>query len=162
MKKLSLLLVPFFFLLSCKDDTETPVPEPDPIPEGEISHQLQGKWINNFVKREYYGDADTIVYADSVNIQAFFEFKGNKMLISTPDNATQEAWTYALPDASKPNYITFTRDTRTTDYLILSISDTAMVWEDEEAWAGYPINVDDKDKKTSKVGKYTWRFSRGE
>ena len=161
MKKSLLLLVPFFFLLSCKDD-ETPTPAPVLIPDGEISHQLQGKWINNFVKREYYGDADTIVYADSVNIQAFFEFKGDQMLISTPGNTTQEAWTYAMPDESKPNYITFTQGSRTTDYLILSISDTAMVWEDEEAWAGYPIHVEDKDKKTSKVGKYTWRFSREE
>lgn len=159
MKKLLLLLLPVLFLAACKDDDED---SPGPIPPGEVSHTLQGKWTNDFIKREYYSDADTIIYADSVNLQAFFEFKGNRMMISTPDNPTQEVWTYDLPDQSSPNYITFKRNGQTTDYTIVSITDSSMVWTDEEAWAGYPIDADDNDKKTSKVGKYTYRFSRTE
>lgn len=160
MKKLLLLLMPVVILVvSCKDDD---VEVPAPIPEGEISHTLQGEWTNHFIKREYYGDADTIVYADSVEVQSFFEFKGNKMSISLPGSTTQEVWTYDLPDKATPNYITLKRGNETTDYNILAISDTAMVWEDQQAWAGYPVDVEDKDKKTSKVGKFTYRFRRTE
>lgn len=158
MKKLLLFILPVFFLISCGDE-ETPAPT---IPPGELSESLQGKWTNNFVKREYYGDADTVVYADSINIQATFEFKGDQLLISIPGGGEPEAWTYALPDESDPNYITFTRNGMTTDYAILSISDTAMVWMDEEAYAGYPLSAPESQRKTSKVGKFTYRFVKAE
>ncbi|GHA80381.1 hypothetical protein [Pontibacter akesuensis] len=158
MKKLLLFLLPVLFLVSCGDDEKV---EPEPkIPEGEISQDLQGKWHNYLVKREYYGDADTVMYADSVNIQTYFEFKGDQMLITTPGSSTPEAWTYSLPDKDDPNRIVLTRGSASTDYMVVSITDTEMVWLDEEAYAGYPMNVPDSEKKTSKVGKYTYRFRR--
>ena len=172
MKKLLLLALPLVFLMSCKDDKEElPAPQPESpeapetpeepaIPEGEVSYSLQGKWVNELVKRDYYGDADTIVYADSAVVQAYYEFKGNKMIISLPGDPTQHEWVYDLPDEEKPNYITLTQGDQTTDYEILSISDTAMVWEDRQAWAGYPIDVPDEEKKTSKEGVFTYKFSR--
>lgn len=162
MKKLLLFLLPIFVLVSCKEDEPVPTPEPEPAPDNEVSHMLQGNWINNFVVREYYGDGDTIVYADSVETQAFFEFKGNKMIISLPNNPSKEEWTYNMPDATSPEYVTFTKGSEKTDYMVLSISDTAMVWLDEQAWAGYPIDVPDTEKKTSKVGMFTYRFVRAE
>lgn len=123
---------------------------------------LQGKWVNNFVKREYYGDGDTIVYADSVKTQAFFEFKGNRMFISLPNSTSKEEWTYNMPDEASPEHVTLTKGGEQTDYMVLSISDTAMVWLDEQAWAGYPIDVPDSEKKTSKSGMFTYRFVRTE
>ena len=160
--------------MSCKDDKEElPTPQPEvpevpqepeepAIPEGEVSQALQGKWVNELVKREYYGDADTLVYADSAVVQAYYEFKGNKMIITLPNTTTQEEWVYDLPDAEKPDYITLTKGTQETDYTVVSISDTAMVWEDRQVYAGYPIDVPDAEKKTSKEGVFTYRFVRME
>ncbi|GAB3811568.1 hypothetical protein [Pontibacter rugosus] len=156
MKKLLLFFLPVLLLSACNKDDEGEIPTP--IPEGEISQKLQGKWTNKFIVREYYGDADTIVYADSVEVQSYFEFKGNQMFISLPGSTNQEAYTYDLPKKDEPNYITFKRGSLTTDYTVLAISDTSMVWLDEQAYAGYPIDVPDDKKKTSKVGKFTYRF----
>ena len=155
MKKLLLMpLFLVFFLVSCNDDEEEPIP----APVSQVDAQLRGKWTNTEVIRQYFSDTDTLMYADTSNIEAFFEFDGKRMKISLPGESNQEVWNYSFPDKDNENYIQFTKDGTTTDYLIKSISNTEMKWEDEEEYAGFPIDAE--EKTTSRKGVYTYKFTR--
>lgn len=155
MKKLLLLpLLAALSLTSCSDDDGESIP----APVSEVDADMRGDWTNNFIKREYYSMNDTIMYADSMNIQAFFKFDGRQMVVRLPNSNEQDVWNYTFPDKDNPNYIQLTKGNMTTDYIIESISDTMMVWVDEEQWAGFPADAPDDEKTTSKVGVYTYRF----
>ncbi len=157
MKKLFFLpIVASLLFTACNDDKEDPIP----APVSDIDAEMRGNWTNTQIKRVYYSINDTIMYQDSSNLQAFFSFDGRKMTVTLPDNGGTDTWDYSFPDEDNPNYIQLKQGSRTTDYLVTTINDSVMVWEDEEAWAGYPQGVPDEEKTTSKVGVYTWKFVR--
>jgi hypothetical protein len=158
MKKLLLLpLLALLSLSSCNDDEGEPTPPP---PVSEVDADMRGDWTNNFQKRVYYSINDTIMYQDSVDVEAYFKFDGTKMTVTLPGSNEKDVWNYTFPDKDNPNYIQLTKGSVTTDWLIKEISDTEMVWEDEEAWAGFPYDVPDSEKTTSKKGVYTYKFVR--
>ena len=157
MKKL--LLLPLFaamILTSCKDDEGDKIP----APVSEVDADMRGDWTNNFVKREYISDRDTVMYADSANIQAFFKFDGLRMTVQLPNSNAKDVWNYSFPDKDNPNYIKLTQGSVTTDYIIKELSDTLMIWEDEEAYAGFPAEAPAQDRTTSQKGVYTYKFVR--
>ncbi|MCX2740905.1 hypothetical protein [Pontibacter anaerobius] len=158
MKKL--LFIPLCFSLfftSCNDDdTEAVIPV-----VSEIDADMRGDWTNTSIKRVYYSDTDTVMYADSVARQAYFHFDGQKMTVTLPGSSEEDVWTYSFPDQNDSTHIQLHQDTVTTNYQVTSLSDTDMVWVEERAWAGYPEEVPDNEKTTSKRGVYTWKFVRG-
>ncbi|WP_439882652.1 hypothetical protein ACSX1A_05665 [Pontibacter sp. MBLB2868] len=157
MKKFILIPLCFsLFFTSCNDeDTETVTP-----PVSEIDADMRGEWTNTSVKRVYYSDTDTVMYADSVERRATFVFDGKKMTIMLPGSSSKDVWDYSFPNPNDSTYIELHQGSETTDYIIKSLSDTAMVWVDELDWAGYPEEVPDAQKTTSRKGVYTWKFER--
>ncbi|MCC9168090.1 hypothetical protein [Pontibacter harenae] len=157
MKKLILIpLLATLFLASCKEENEETVP----MPVSAIDADMRGDWTNTSVKRVYYGDGDRVMYSDSSIREAYFNFDGRRMTVTLPNSSERDVWEYSFPDANDSTYIQLKQGNVTTDYLIKTLSDTVMVWEDEEAWAGFPHNVPDDEKTTSRVGVYTWKFVR--
>ncbi|MBC5773043.1 hypothetical protein H8S95_03120 [Pontibacter sp. KCTC 32443] len=157
MKKLLLLpLLAALSLTSCNDDDGESIP----APVSEVDADMRGDWTNTFVKREYISDRDTVMYADSANIQAFFKFDGVRMTVKLPNSNTTDVWNYSFPDADNPNYIKLTKGNETTDYIIKTLNDSVMVWEDEEAWAGFPADAPEAQQTTSQKGIYTYKFVR--
>ena len=160
MRKLFLMpLLAALLLTSCKDDEPG---ESIPAPVSQVDADMRGAWTNTFVKRQYYSINDTLMYADSSNIQAFFKFDGLRLTITLPNSNVEEVWNYTFPDKDNPNYIQLNRGSVTTDYIIKTLTDTEMVWVDEIPWAGFPYNVPEGQKTTSKVGIYTWKFVKDE
>lgn len=157
MKKL--LFIPLclsFFLTSCNDDESESVA---PV-VSELDADMRGEWTNTSVKRVYYSINDTVMYADSAARQAYFRFDGRKLKITLPGNSNEDVWDYSFPDKDNTNYIKLQQGSNTTDYVVKTMNDTMMVWVDELQWAGYPEEVPDQEKTTSKVGVYTWTFKR--
>lgn len=158
MKKL--LLIPLCFTLlftACNDDDSEEV-----IPAvSEIDASMRGDWTNTDVKRVYYSDQDAVMYEDSVKRQAYFNFNGKKLTITLPGSSTEDVWNYSFPDKNDQTYIELTQNGVTTKYHVKSISETNMVWVEERPWAGFPEEVPDQQKTTSKKGVYTWKFVRG-
>lgn len=157
MKKL--LLIPLclsLFFTSCKDDESDAV-----IPVvSELDADMRGDWTNTAVERVYYSDTDTVMYSDVSKRQANFHFDGRKMTVTLPGSADKDVWTYTFPNPDDSTYIKLQRGNETTDYVVTSLSDTEMVWVDEIDWAGYPEEVPDQEKTTSRRGVYTWKFVR--
>ncbi|MDX5437838.1 MAG: hypothetical protein LPK03_11620, partial [Pontibacter sp.] len=83
-----------------------------------------------------------------------------KMIVTLPGSSEQDVWNYSFPNPNDSTYIQLKQDTVTTDYVVTAMSDSVMIWVDELAWAGYPEEVPDNQKTTSKVGVYTWKFER--
>lgn len=156
MKKLFFIPLCFSLLFtSCNDDSETVIPA-----VSEIDASMRGDWTNTSVERVYYSDTDTIMFADTVARQASFHFDGQKMTVTLPGNSNKDVWTYSFPNPNDSTYIQLHRDTATTDYTVTTLTDSEMVWVDEVDWAGYPEEVPDQEKTTSRRGVYTWRFER--
>jgi hypothetical protein len=157
MKKL--IFIPLclsLFFTSCKNDEGDAV-----IPvASELDADMRGEWTNTLVKRVYYSDRDTVMYADSSVRNATFYFDGKRMTVTLPGSATKDVWEYNFPDKDKGNYIMLKQGSQSNDYMINSVTDTEMIWVDELPWAGYPEEVPDNQKTTSKVGVYTWKFIR--
>lgn len=157
MKKL--ILVPLclsLFFTSCNDDDSDAV-----IPvASELDAEMRGEWTNTSVKRVYYSDTDTVMYADSSARNANFQFDGKRMTVTLPGTTTKDVWDYSFPDKDKENYIMLKQGSQSNDYMITSISDTVMIWVDELPWAGFPEEAPDDQKTTSKMGVYTWKFVR--
>ncbi|AKD04035.1 hypothetical protein POKO110462_12985 [Pontibacter korlensis] len=157
MKKL--LVIPLclsLFFTSCNDnDSDAVIPA-----VSEIDADMRGDWTNTSVKRIYYSDTDTVMYADSVARQANFHFDGQRMTVTLPGSSNEDVWNYSFPDANDSTYIELSQGELTTKYNVTSMSDTAMVWVEERPWAGFPEEAPDEEKTTSKLGVYTWSFSR--
>ncbi|WP_299761650.1 hypothetical protein [uncultured Pontibacter sp.] len=157
MKKL--ILIPLCFSLlftACNDDESEAV-----IPAvSQIDADMRGDWTNTSVKRVYYSDTDTVMFADSVARQAYFQFNGQRMTVTLPGSSEKDVWNYSFPDKNDSTYIQLKQDAETTNYKVTSLSDSAMVWVEERAWAGFPEEVPDEEKTTSKLGVYTWKFVR--
>lgn len=157
MKKL--ILVPLclsLFFTSCNDDdTDTAIPV-----ASELDASMRGDWTNTSVKRVYYSDTDTVMYADSAARNANFSFDGKKMTVTLPGSTDKDVWEYSFPDKDKENYIMLKQGNVSNDYMITSMSDTVMIWVDELPWAGFPEEAPDDQKTTSKKGVYTWKFVR--
>ena len=151
-------LLAALLLTSCKDDDPTTDPIPEPV--SQVDADMRGNWTNTFIKREYYSINDTLMHADSANIQAFFKFDGLRLTITLPNSQVQEVWNYTFPDKDNPNYIQLNRGSVTTDYIIKSLSDTEMVWIDETPWAGFPYNVPESQQTISKLGVFTYKFEK--
>ncbi|MFD2512259.1 hypothetical protein ACFSRY_00150 [Pontibacter locisalis] len=157
MKKLILIPLCFsLFFTSCNDEENEVV-----IPAvSEIDADMRGDWTNTSVKRIYYSDTDTIMFADSVERRANFSFNGQKMTVTLPGSSETDVWNYSFPKENDSTYIQLRQGSETTDYIITSLSDTEMIWVDEIDWAGFPEEVPDDQKTTSKKGVYTWKFER--
>jgi hypothetical protein len=155
MKKL--ILIPLFlslFLTACKDDeSEEFVP-----PVSKLDADMRGNWTNTAVERTYYSDAGTVMYADTSVRNANFHFDGQRMTVTLPNSSDKDVWNYSFPKKDDSTYIQLQQGSKTADYVIKSMSDTEMVWVDEIPWAGYPEEVPDSEKTTSKVGVYHWKF----
>lgn len=158
MKKLIFipLCLSLLFTAACNDDDgETVIPA-----VSEIDADMRGEWTNTSVKRVYYSINDTIMYADSSARQANFRFDGRRMTVTLPGSSDKDVWEYSFPNANDSTYIQLKQGATTTDYVITSMNDSVMIWVDEIQWAGYPEDVPDDQKTTSKVGVYTWKFER--
>ncbi|GAB3812211.1 hypothetical protein [Pontibacter rugosus] len=157
MKKL--LLIPLCFSLfftSCSDDEEEEVIPPVSV----LDADMRGEWTNTSIKRTYYNFGDEVMYEDSVLRNANFRFDGKRMTVTLPGSAEKDVWNYEFPNNTDSTYIQLHQDTTSTDYTVTSISDTVMIWEDEIRWAGFPEDVPDDQKTTSRYGVYKWKFVR--
>ncbi|MBC5991951.1 hypothetical protein [Pontibacter cellulosilyticus] len=158
MKKLIFIPLCFsLFFTSCNDeDTEEVIPA-----VSTIDAEMRGDWTNTDIKRVYYSDRDTVMYEDSVKRQAYFNFNGQKMTVTLPGSSDQDVWNYSFPDKNDSTYIELKQNNVTTKYKVTTLSGDQMVWVEERPWAGFPEEVPDNQKTTSKVGVYTWKFVRG-
>ncbi|WP_266204950.1 hypothetical protein [Pontibacter kalidii] len=157
MKKL--LFIPLclsLFLASCNNDDDEAV-----IPAvSELDADMRGDWTNTSVERTYYSDAGTVMYADTSERQANFHFDGQKMTVTLQGSSNKDVWNYSFPDPNDSTYIQLQQGGETNDYVVTSMSDTEMVWVDEIDWAGFPEEVPDQEKTTSRKGVYVWKFVR--
>lgn len=95
------------FFTSCNDeDSETVIPA-----VSEIDADMRGDWTNTSVKRIYYSDTDTVMYADSVKRQAYFNFNGQRMTVTLPGSSDKDVWTYSFPDKNDSTFIQLHQDT---------------------------------------------------
>lgn len=158
MKKL--LFIPLLFslfltLTSCNDESEAVIPA-----VSEIDADMRGDWTNTSIERIYYSDSGEIMYGDTVERAANFHFNGQKMTVTLPGSSNKDVWNYSFPDPNDSTFIRLQRDTATTEYIVKSLTGDEMIWVEEINWAGFPEEVPDSEKTTSRKGVYTWMFTR--
>ncbi|PKV76158.1 hypothetical protein [Pontibacter ramchanderi] len=157
MKKLLLLPILFFafFLTSCDDEKDEKL-EPA---VSEIDAKMRGDWTNTMIKRVYYSMDDEVMYSDSVQYQTTFGFDGKRLTVTVP-GGSPEVMNYTFPNPADTTIIEIQRGADKGQYKIAAISDSEMTWIEEKPWAGFPEEAAESEKTTSKVGVYTWRFTR--
>ncbi|MFD2247513.1 hypothetical protein [Pontibacter ruber] len=157
MKKLLLIPLLFsLFLTACNKDEDAEIKPP----VSKIDADMRGDWVNTSVERTYYSDQNEVMFADTSERRAFFNFDGQRMTVTLEGSSNKDVWNYSFPNKDDSTYIQLQQGNQTTDYKITALSDTAMIWVDELPWAGFPEEAPNEQKTTSKVGVYTWKFVR--
>ena len=156
MKKL--FLIPLLFALaltSCNDDDDEKLDPPVSV----IDAKMRGDWTNTQIKRVYYSDQNAVMFTDSVQYQTTFSFNGKQLTVTAPGNAP-EVMNYSFPNPNDSTVIELQRGSDKGQYKVASVSDSEMTWLEEKEYAGFPEDVPDSEKTTSRKGVYTWKFVR--
>ncbi|WP_187260793.1 hypothetical protein [Pontibacter beigongshangensis] len=115
-----LLLLPLLFiLLSCSQDEDvTPA----------INNQLQGTWIKDIIRIQYYDAAGTLDYEDIVTENKGYVYVIGVDSISVTSPYYQETLPYGIRRVDGKEYV-FSPDDNSGQWEIVTLTNNKLIWQ---------------------------------